>query len=81
MIEFVVFILVGIFAGWVAEQVMKREHGLLTNLVVGVVGALIGGFLAGLLGLQVAGLLGEIIVAILGAILLLWIVGLVRKKA
>ena len=38
-------IVVGILAGWIAECVTARNHGLLTNLVVGIVGALVGGFL------------------------------------
>ena len=74
------FILIGILAGWIAEKVMKRNHGLLTNLAVGVVGALIGGFLAGMLGLGASGLIGSLIVATLGAILLLFIVSLVRRR-
>ena len=37
-------IIIGIFAGWIAEQVMGRNHGLLTNLIVGVVGAFLGAF-------------------------------------
>ena len=40
------WIIIGIIAGWLAEKIMKRNHGLLTNLVVGVVGAIIGGFIA-----------------------------------
>ena len=50
------WIVIGIVAGWLAEQVMGRNHGLLTNLIVGVVGALLGGFIAGnLLGIPVGG--------------------------
>ena len=36
------FLIVGLIAGWVAEKVMKRDHGLIMNLVVGVVGAYLG---------------------------------------
>ena len=32
-------VIIGILAGWIAEQVMGREHGLITNLIVGIVGA------------------------------------------
>ncbi len=39
-------IIVGIFAGWIAEQIMHRKDGLLTNLVIGLLGALAGGFIA-----------------------------------
>lgn len=39
------WIVVGLIAGWLAEQFSGRDHGLLKNLVVGVIGALIGGLL------------------------------------
>ena len=49
-------VVIGIVAGWLAEKVMGRNHGLITNLIVGVVGALIGGFIAqNLLGIPVGG--------------------------
>jgi uncharacterized membrane protein YeaQ/YmgE (transglycosylase-associated protein family) len=73
-------IIIGIIAGWIAEQVMGRRHGLLTNLIVGVVGALLGAFLAGALGIQFAGFWGSLLVATLGAVVLLWIVGMMRRR-
>lgn len=73
-------IIIGIIAGWIAEKVMRRNHGILTNLIVGVVGAFIGAFLAGLLGFDEYGVVGSLIVATLGAILLLFIVGMVRGR-
>jgi uncharacterized membrane protein YeaQ/YmgE (transglycosylase-associated protein family) len=39
------WIVVGLIAGWLAERITGRNHGLLTNLVVGIVGAFVGGFL------------------------------------
>jgi uncharacterized membrane protein YeaQ/YmgE (transglycosylase-associated protein family) len=36
---------VGILAGWLAEKITRSDHGLITNLIVGVIGAFIGGFL------------------------------------
>jgi uncharacterized membrane protein YeaQ/YmgE (transglycosylase-associated protein family) len=75
------WIVIGIAAGWIAEKVMKRNHGLLTNLVVGVLGALLGGFIAGALGFGANGLIASLIIATLGAILLLFLVGLVRRRA
>ena len=48
-------IVVGILAGWLAERITGRNHGLLTNLIVGIVGAFIGGFLiSSLLGFHYA---------------------------
>ena len=74
-------IVIGILAGWIAEKVMRRNHGLLTNLIVGVVGAFLGSFVATLLGMSTgAGLIPSLIVATAGAILLLFLVGLVQSR-
>ncbi len=75
------WIVIGIAAGWIAEKVMKRNHGLLTNLIVGVVGAFLGGFLATSLGVGASGWIMSLVVATIGAILLLFIVGMVRRRA
>ena len=76
----VAWIVIGIIAGWLAEQIMGRNHGLLTNLIVGIVGALIGGFLFNTLGGDAGGnwIIG-LIVATLGAIILLFLLGLVKR--
>ncbi len=76
------WIIIGVVAGWLAEKIMKRNHGLLTNLIVGVVAAILGGFIASsLLGIPVGGFnIMTLIVATLGAVLLLFLVGLVRRR-
>ena len=76
------WIIIGIVAGWLAEKVMGRSHGLVTNLIVGVVGALIGGFIAeNLLGQPVGGFnLITLLVAFGGAVLLLFLLGLVKRR-
>jgi uncharacterized membrane protein YeaQ/YmgE (transglycosylase-associated protein family) len=78
----IAWIVIGIIAGWLAEQIMGRNHGLLTNLIVGIVGALIGGFLFNTLGGDAGGnwIIG-LIVATLGAIILLFLLGLVKRRA
>ena len=73
-------IIIGILAGWLAEQIMKRNHGLLTNLIVGVVGALLGSFLAGAMGISFGGWIGSLVISTLGEILLLFLLGLVKKR-
>lgn len=73
-------IVIGIAAGWIAEKVMKRNHGLLVNLVVGVVGAFIGGFIASALGFSASGLIATLVVATGGAVLLLFVLGLIRRR-
>lgn len=44
---FIAWIVLGGLAGWIASLIMKtdQEQGLVTNVVVGVLGALVGGFL------------------------------------
>jgi uncharacterized membrane protein YeaQ/YmgE (transglycosylase-associated protein family) len=73
-------IIIGIAAGWIAEQVMGRRHGLLTNLLVGIVGAFLGAFIAGALGIAFAGFWGSLLVSAIGAIVLLWLVSLIRRR-
>ena len=49
----VIFLLIGIIAGWLAGVIMKGDgFGLLGSMVIGVIGAFIGGYLFGLLGLS-----------------------------
>jgi uncharacterized membrane protein YeaQ/YmgE (transglycosylase-associated protein family) len=76
------FLIIGLIAGWIAEKIMHRNQGLLTNLIVGVVGAYLGAFIFSLFGFDTAsGWIGAIIVATIGAVILLWIVGMVRRRA
>ena len=74
---------VGIIAGWLAEKITGSNHGLLTNLIVGIIGAFIGGFLVSqLFGYRyVEGFnLPSILVATLGAVVLLFVLGLLRGR-
>jgi len=69
------FLLIGVVAGWLASQIMKGGgSGLVTDLIMGVIGSILGGFLFGLLGLSASGLIGSLVTATVGAIVL--IVGL-----
>jgi len=49
-------LLIGAVAGWIAEKLTKGDHGLLTNIVIGIAGSFVGGWLANVMGLR----LGEI---------------------
>ena len=74
-------IIIGILAGWIAEKVMRRNHGMLINLVVGVAGAFLGSFIANTLGIGLgAGVAPSLLVATLGAILLLGLLSLVKGR-
>ena len=79
-VGWIAFLFIGLLAGWIAEKVMSRNHGLLTNLIVGVVGAYLGAFIFSLFGMDDGGFWWSLIVATIGAVVLLWIVGLVRGR-
>lgn len=70
--DIVWFLLIGVAAGWLANQVMKGGGaGLVTDLIMGVIGSILGGFLFGLLGLSASGPLGSLVTATVGAIVLI----------
>ena len=81
----IIAIIVGGVAGWLASIVMGRNAsmGIVLNVIVGIIGAIIGNLLAGpLFGLdttiQTFNLPG-FLVAIVGAIILLAIANLVQR--
>ena len=66
------FLLIGGIAGWVAGILVRgRGHGIIANIVVGIIGAFIGGFIFTELGITTGGLLGSLVMATSGAIILL----------
>jgi len=81
MWSWILFIVIGAVAGWLAGLIMKgRGFGLLINLLVGIVGGIIGGWIFGLFGLHTTSIVGSLICAVVGAIVLLFIVSLFKKK-
>jgi uncharacterized membrane protein YeaQ/YmgE (transglycosylase-associated protein family) len=60
-------------AGRIAEKVTSSDHGLLTNLLVGIAGSFVGGTLARLMNIQFNGWVGNLLVAAIGAVLILWL--------
>ena len=73
-------IVIGILAGWIAEKVTIRDHGLIMNLIIGLVGALVGGWLAQVAGIAYTGWWASLLVSTVGAIVLLWIWGMLRGR-
>jgi uncharacterized membrane protein YeaQ/YmgE (transglycosylase-associated protein family) len=68
------FLLIGIVAGWLASVIIKREgKGIVSYLIIGIIGSLLGGFLFRLLQLSAYGIIGELVTATVGAIILLLI--------
>jgi uncharacterized membrane protein YeaQ/YmgE (transglycosylase-associated protein family) len=82
--NWILWIIFGALAGWIASMIMGRnaQMGALANIIVGIIGAILGGWIMTAFGAQgVTGFnLTSLIVAILGAIVLLFLVGLVRRS-
>ena len=79
-----VWIIVGLIAGWLAGQIMKGSgYGLIGDLVLGLVGAIVGGWLFGLIApaAEPSGLLGSIMVATIGAVALIFVVRALRGRS
>lgn len=79
--DIILFIVIGIVAGWLAGKIMKGSgFGLIGDLIVGVIGAFLGGWLFGVLGFSIgSGLVGSLITAVIGAIVLLFIIRLIKR--
>jgi uncharacterized membrane protein YeaQ/YmgE (transglycosylase-associated protein family) len=75
------WIVIGLIAGWLASAVVGGGYGLVGDIVVGVVGAFLGGFLfrATGAGVPFGGMAGTIFVAFIGAIVLLLLLRLINR--
>ena len=73
--ELIFWIVLGAAAGWIASMLMGSSNGLLTDIILGVVGALAGGFVTNLFG--ASGVTGfnwySLFVATLGSVILIWL--------
>ena len=71
-------IIIGGVAGWLAEQFMKSDMGILMNIVLGIIGAAVASAILGFFGVHLGGWIGYLIAGFIGAVLLIWIVRAVR---
>jgi uncharacterized membrane protein YeaQ/YmgE (transglycosylase-associated protein family) len=81
METFLVWIAIGLIAGWLASAVLGGGFGIVGDVVVGVVGSFLGGIVFRALHLRAPfhGLASTIFVAFVGAVLLLLILRLLRR--
>lgn len=67
-------IIVGIVAGWIANQIMgKNSSDVWTNLGIGLIGSVVGTLLAGLIGLGAHNMLGSILLSVIGACISIYV--------
>ena len=75
-----IWIVVGLVAGFLASLVVGGGYGLIGDIIIGIIGAFVGGWLFRALGTTspFSGLGGVIFVAFIGAVVLLFILRLIR---
>ena len=85
--SFIAWVIIGGLLGWLASMIMgtNERQGKFLNVIVGIVGAFLGGLvLAPMFGTgtinQYDFSVGSLVVSLLGAVILLFIVGLFRRR-
>lgn len=79
--EIILWIILGAVAGWIAGLIMKSSHGIIEDILLGIVGAFLGGFImnqfgqSGVTGFNVYSLF----VAVLGAMVLIVLGRIIHK--
>jgi uncharacterized membrane protein YeaQ/YmgE (transglycosylase-associated protein family) len=77
---FLIWIAIGLIAGWLASAIAGGGYGVIGDIVIGIVGAFVGGFI--FRGLHVrapwSGIPGTIFIAFIGALALLVVLRVIR---
>ncbi|MFJ5486274.1 GlsB/YeaQ/YmgE family stress response membrane protein [Hansschlegelia beijingensis] len=80
-VGWIMAIILGGIAGWIAEQIMKSEMGVMMNIILGIVGALVLNAILRMLGvIPPDGWIWQSVIAIIGACLLIWVWRMVRGR-
>ena len=79
-VGFFTLLLIGAIAGWIAEKITESDHGIFTNILIGICGAFVGGKLAEVLQIQVFGFWRTLISAAVGAVILLLVWRVIHRQ-
>jgi uncharacterized membrane protein YeaQ/YmgE (transglycosylase-associated protein family) len=75
------WIILGAAAGWIADIIMSSSHGMLEDIVLGVIGAFVGGYILNTFGQS--GVTGfnfySLVVAVVGASVLIFLGRIIHK--
>jgi uncharacterized membrane protein YeaQ/YmgE (transglycosylase-associated protein family) len=73
----IIWLVIGTVVGWLAGQIVRGYgFGLISNIVIGMIGAVIAGWLLPLIGVAVGGSIIAAIINAIGAVILWLVVGL-----
>lgn len=83
--EMIVWIIFGALAGWIASVAADNssQHSILSNILVGIIGATLGGYIVNMFGYGDANGLNmySIVVAVMGAVISLLVYKSVATRA
>ena len=75
-------IVLGGLAGWLASKIMKADTGLISNIIVGILGAVVLNAVIGAFdAIPPEGWLAQSVIAVVGACLLIWLYRVIRGRA
>ena len=80
-VGFVVLIVLGGFVGWIAGMILRLRHSVFANILVGVAGSWIGAGLANMANVVTHHTLVRFLAALVGSAALLYIWGMINKRA
>ncbi|MGN6551270.1 MAG: GlsB/YeaQ/YmgE family stress response membrane protein [Pararhizobium sp.] len=80
-VGWIVAIIVGGVAGWLAEQFMHSNMGVFMNIILGIVGALVLNAILAAFGLVYSGWVAYLIIGFIGACILIAIGRAFRRHA
>ena len=77
----ILWIIFGAIAGWITDMIMESNHGMIEDIILGIIGAFLGGFIMNYFGQP--GVTGfniySMIVAVIGAVTLIFIGRLLHR--
>ena len=73
-------IIVGGLAGWMAEQFMKSNMGLIMNILLGIVGAILLNAILSALGMDYTGWIAYLVIGFIGACILIALARMFRGR-